>query len=264
MTGMTKLHIFALALSLAMLAGNQAAAAQTSAAGGTISRYDTSIKSDSPTSRTLVLRSAGEMPIQETPKPNLLYVPGWNRIPAGIERAPDEKTLEIPAMHNGKMTTLEQRRYPLRFASPMIVDKAFRKVITRNLAKIRYDAATAEFIVIDLPESHERLWRYLQAMDTPKPARLFTVSPDKIGEAKKKLTEALSPEGEITPFEDEGVLIARDSAENIPRLEKAVFPAPEKRLVPLRAIERHVNPATTPASMPAEEAASQPSQAVAE
>ncbi len=257
---MTKQIIFAIAIGVAMLCADHVIAADNSGPASYATGRHSGQSIDTATSHTLHGRRFGGEPLMETPKPDLLYISDWNRIPEDIKRSPDEQTLKIPTKYKGKKVTLEQRRYPLKFASPKIIEKSFKKVITKHLAKIRYDRDTAEIIVIDLPAIHERLWRYLQAMDTPKPARMSTAPADKIEEIRKKLTEALSPEGELTPFEDEGVLIVRDTEKNIAKLEKAILSATKMPATAPHLIKKHVKSRFNAATMSARETTSQPSQ----
>lgn len=152
----------------------------------------------------------------------LLSTSDWNQIATDTVRTRGERPLRFEAPYGDGTVTVEQRRYEIHHASPMELTKAFRSVMTRGLGRMYFDPKTAELVVVDRPEMHERLWRYFQAMDTPKPARLLTIPPSGMAQALELLRQRLSPTGEAIPFEDEGVIVIRGEEKRLGGAEAAV------------------------------------------
>ncbi len=214
-------------------------------------------------------------------KSKLLYAPNalqardaqWRKTPRTFGSFPKEKPLQAKAMWQGKVVTVEQRLYPVLYAAPSVVMEAAHRVATRGLGKVNYDLDNNMLMLMDLPEVLARFDTYMRLLDTEKPARLYVTSPKNMQPVKTLLQKIISAQGELIPFEKDGVIIVRDTELELERIdslaslnfnsatsEKEKLQGPVSRpskTLPLKRIFPASRP-SLPASRPASGPASQP------
>ncbi|MCX7012749.1 MAG: hypothetical protein NTW86_09355 [Candidatus Sumerlaeota bacterium] len=158
------------------------------------------------------------------PEVALLSTTAWDRISTSAiaARVPAKNTLRFSMPFQGRTVVVEERRYPVNHAAPLTLTQAYAPLLTRGLGRVTFDGRAAEAVVDDVPEVHERIWRYHQILDTPTPARLIHVPPGQMAQTLAAAKKRLSAAGQLFPFEDEGVLIVRDTEAVLGSLESAL------------------------------------------
>lgn len=143
----------------------------------------------------------------------------WRETGRMFPQFPAQDPLRIDAPFGGEMVKVEQRTFPIIYASPDVAIEAARKVVTRGLGQVTYDPKTNLMAVTDQPEALQKFEAYLRELDTPKPARLIKVAPALVQSARAEIRKQLSPAGEIAGFDKDGVLIVRDETKALEAVE---------------------------------------------
>lgn len=160
-------------------------------------------------------------------KSSLLFAPNalqarnaqWRTTPRTFGSFSQEKPLSSQTSYGGKVVTVEQRMYPVLYATPSIVMEAAQKIATRGLGRVDFDLEKNMLKLMDLPEVLARFETYMRVLDTEKPARLYVTPSKRLPQVIPLIQKSLSPKGEIIPFEKNGVIIVRDSEAELRRFD---------------------------------------------
>lgn len=150
----------------------------------------------------------------------------WNKIPEDQVRTqpkatePREEFFYNPLTRKNEKTAVQEKRIPLRHASPEYILEAVRPMMTLGIGRADLDREHAELVLLDKPANVQLLEKIVGVLDTPRPALVFKASPANVSTTKAQLEALRSNDGILIPVTNT-IFVVRDNIENLLKMKQA-------------------------------------------